>query len=96
MQDLIWNSRELSPSDYIPIVDIIERMPYTVVRQAEFLQIELIKKHLIADLWYKKFNLKQTLSSEDEAFVQQVGDELYGSESLFDYFELQTLDFTEV
>ena len=63
IQDFIWEHRVLSESQKIPVVTVVPRMPYTRLRLDSLARVEEIKKHLIADLWDKKFVRQEALTT---------------------------------
>ena len=53
MRKFIQDHRTLSKSNKIPYDSaVVPRMPFTRLRFEEFGRIEVIKKFLIADLWF--------------------------------------------
>ena len=61
IQDFIWEHRVLSEDQKIPIETVVPRMPYTRIRLDSLARVEVIKTHLIADLWEKKFVRQEAL-----------------------------------
>ncbi len=59
--------------DKIPIVTVIERMPFTNLSLEDIARVEQIKTFLIGDLWTRAFEKGEKLTFEQSSAVRQVG-----------------------
>lgn len=79
----VWRHRQLSFFDKIPIVTVIQRMPFTNLSLDDIARVEQIKTFLIGDLWTRAFDKGEKLTFEQSSAVREVGLQLYGSDSIF-------------
>ena len=81
MKVYIWFNRNLADTTKIPIVTVIQRMPYTYLRVDEVARVNEIINFLVGDIWNKALSNQNSLNTQESAALTELSNILLDNQN---------------